>query len=177
MQIASLRHAVCVTLSERERAIKSNIHEMGRTIMAGQLCGTGCTHVAPGTGEREIKEKFQEARRSFLSNVMAGVLAVLFFAALPNAATASECADAGDDVTCTDLGAVRGSIEGGTLAFKGIPYAKPPVGDLRWRAPQPAEPWTGTRDGSRYGAMCPQILGKSVEGNEDCLFVNIWRPL
>jgi para-nitrobenzyl esterase len=145
--------------------------------MAGQLCGTGCTHVAPGTGEREIKEKFQEARRSFLSNVMAGVLAVLFFAALPNAATASECADAGDDVTCTDLGAVRGSIEGGTLAFKGIPYAKPPVGDLRWRAPQPAEPWTGTRDGSRYGAMCPQILGKSVEGNEDCLFVNIWRPL
>jgi para-nitrobenzyl esterase len=80
------------------------------------------------------------------------------------------------DVACTDQGAVRGIIEGQALAFKGIPYAQAPVGQLRWKPPQQLSAWTGIRDGSRYGAMCPQLVGSDVKGEEDCLFVNVWRP-
>src|SRR5689334_6322803 len=91
-------------------------------------------------------------------------------------AQSSPCAAAGPDVVCIAQGAVRGVAEGDTLAFKGIPYAKPPVGALRWRPPEAAPSWPGVRDGSRYGAMCPQIVGSEVKGDEDCLYVNVWRP-
>jgi len=62
------------------------------------------------------------------------------------------------------------------VAFKGIPYARPPVGPLRWKPPQAAEAWSGVRDGSRFGAICPQIIGQEVKGDEDCLTINVWRP-
>jgi para-nitrobenzyl esterase len=87
-----------------------------------------------------------------------------------------ECASAGPDIACTEQGAVRGSIEGDTLAFKGIPYARPPVGALRWRAPEAPFAWQGVRDGTRFGSVCPQIAGTEVIGAEDCLSLNIWRP-
>ena len=80
------------------------------------------------------------------------------------------------DVVCTDQGAVRGVPEGRTFAFKGIPYAQAPVGPLRWKPPAPTQRWDGVRDGSRYGAMCPQIIAGEVKGDEDCLYVNVWRP-
>ena len=66
----------------------------------------------------------------------------------------------------------------GVLSFKGIPYAAAPVGDLRWRAPQPAANWVGTRDAKTYGHTCWQ--GKAFgpvdnsNANEDCLFLNVW---
>jgi para-nitrobenzyl esterase len=145
--------------------------------MAGQVCGTGYAPVAPSNAKRERMEVIWEIGRSFLKNATVAVFAALVLGLMPKVAGAAECKSVGDDVTCTDLGAVRGSTEGATLAFKDIPYAKPPVGDLRWRAPQPAEPWTGTRDGSRFASMCPQIIGDKVEGNEDCLYLNVWRPL
>jgi para-nitrobenzyl esterase len=80
------------------------------------------------------------------------------------------------DIACTEQGAVRGIVEGQTLAFKGIPYGQAPVGQLRWRPPQPPSAWTGIRDGSRFGSMCPQLAGSDVKGDEDCLYVNVWRP-
>ncbi len=80
------------------------------------------------------------------------------------------------NVTCTLQGAVRGVVEGDMIAFKGIPYARPPVGPLRWKATEVVEPWTGIRDGSSFGAICPQIIGTDVKGNEDCLTINVWRP-
>jgi para-nitrobenzyl esterase len=80
------------------------------------------------------------------------------------------------DIVCTEQGAIRGTIEGQTLAFKGIPYALPPVGSLRWKPPVPATPWEGVRDGSQYAAMCPQLVAQEVKGEEDCLYVNVWRP-
>ena len=86
------------------------------------------------------------------------------------------CAPESPDVVCTGQGAVRGVAEGRTLAFKGIPYAQAPVGPLRWKPPVPAARWEGVRDGSRYGAMCPQIIAGEVKGDEDCLYVNVWRP-
>ncbi|MBA3773006.1 MAG: carboxylesterase family protein [Ramlibacter sp.] len=86
------------------------------------------------------------------------------------------CGVAGPDIACTRHGAIRGVAEGDTLAFKGIPYAQPPVAALRWRAPEPPGPWAGLRDGSQFGAICPQLAGAEVVGNEDCLTLNIWRP-
>jgi para-nitrobenzyl esterase len=86
------------------------------------------------------------------------------------------CAFEGPDVVCTEQGAMRGAAEGRTLAFKGIPYAQAPVGPLRWKPPVQAARWDGVRDGSRYGAMCAQIIAGEVRGDEDCLYVNVWRP-
>jgi para-nitrobenzyl esterase len=80
------------------------------------------------------------------------------------------------DVPCTEQGAVRGVVQGATMAFKGIPYAAPPVGPLRWRPPGPAARWDGERDGSQFGAICPQIIGEEVMGDENCLYINVWRP-
>ena len=81
-----------------------------------------------------------------------------------------------------DTGTLRGSEADGVVAFKGIPFAAPPVGGLRWRAPQPIAPWSGIRDASRYASDCMQKpfpsdaapLGTTPA--EDCLYANVWRP-
>lgn len=101
-------------------------------------------------------------------------LALLLLPVVP--VEAAECATSGEGIVCTEHGAVRGVVEGETIAFKGIPYAAPPVGDLRWRPPATAKSWDGVRDGSRFGSMCPQLVGKEVRGDEDCLTINVWTP-
>lgn len=66
----------------------------------------------------------------------------------------------------------------GVNRFFGIPYARPPVGTLRWKAPQPVLPWSGTRDASKFGSSCPQdadMFGPA-SANEDCLTVNVYAP-
>jgi len=118
--------------------------------------------------------------KSFSSLVVCAIV-VLAVAVPCRPATAAAAAAppdcrTGEDIVCTETGAVRGAPDGDTLGFKGIPYARAPVGDLRWHAPQPALPWTGVRDGADYGAICPQVLRGKVQGSEDCLFVNVWRP-
>lgn len=81
------------------------------------------------------------------------------------------------DVVCVEAGAVRGTVAEGVRAFKGIPYAKPPLGNLRFRPPQPADRWQGTLAAERFGPVCPQIAGgNKVVGSEDCLTLNIWTP-
>ncbi|CAN5401055.1 carboxylesterase/lipase family protein [soil metagenome] len=93
--------------------------------------------------------------------------------------------DARTVVATTRTGAVRGIEGAGVRAFLGLPYAAPPIGDQRWRAPQPAEPWTGIRDATRIGSDCVQALGRRavlgggggiVVGSEDCLSVNVYAP-
>lgn len=81
-----------------------------------------------------------------------------------------------------DGGRLEGVTQGSVTAFKGIPYAAAPVGDLRWRAPQPAPHWQGIRDAGKFGADCAQVKspfgdsGNPAGMSEDCLFINVWRP-
>lgn len=78
----------------------------------------------------------------------------------------------------TAAGMVRGMTEGDVSSFKGIPYAAPPVGEFRWRPPQPVTPWKEVRDATKTCADCPQRAwqGSTATQSEDCLFLNIWAP-
>lgn len=81
----------------------------------------------------------------------------------------------------TAAGAVRGVVEGNAAVFKGIPYAAPPVGANRWRAPQPVTPWKDVRAADKFCAECaqagwPRGAGLAKTSSEDCLFLNVWKP-
>jgi para-nitrobenzyl esterase len=82
----------------------------------------------------------------------------------------------------TESGLVSGVAAGGVVSYKGIPYAAPPVGDLRWRAPQPAPKWEGVRAAEAYGHDCMQEPFPSdaaplgTPPAEDCLYLNVWAP-
>jgi para-nitrobenzyl esterase len=75
-------------------------------------------------------------------------------------------------------GTVRGVIKEDVASFKGIPYAAPPVGEFRWRPPQPVTPWKEVRDATKDCANCPQrtFPGSTATISEDCLFLNVWTP-
>lgn len=69
--------------------------------------------------------------------------------------------------------------EGEYYSFKGIPYAQPPIGPLRFKAPLPAQKWKGVRNATRHGPICPQVdilTNIFLPGNEDCLFINVYSP-
>ena len=73
-------------------------------------------------------------------------------------------------------GTVRGTSENGLTVYRGIPFAAPPVGDLRWRAPQPVVPWKGVRQADQF-APGPMQGGNPPSGkSEDCLYLNVWTP-
>ena len=94
--------------------------------------------------------------------------------------------------TVVENGAVRGvsGADPRVISYKGIPFAAPPVGDLRWRAPQPARDWTGVLDCSRFGPISVQRapwltdniykkewnVDPTLEMSEDSLTLNIWTP-
>jgi para-nitrobenzyl esterase len=81
-----------------------------------------------------------------------------------------------DTVTVkTPSGVLRGAQRDGMRSFLGVPYAQPPVGELRWRPPQPLSAWSGSRDALQFGAECMQGRGRApVPMSEDCLFLNVW---
>jgi para-nitrobenzyl esterase len=107
---------------------------------------------------------------SMVSLLMAAVLMI------PAAASA----DPMPRVT-VEQGVLIGREAGGVSSFKGVPYARPPVGELRWRAPLPADPW-GERDAGQVGAICIQPPSGGDNGvgplpmSEDCLTLNVWAP-
>jgi len=97
--------------------------------------------------------------------------------------TAATCS--ADSLTVkTEQGKVTGKTinDGKVKAFLGLPYAAPPVGDLRWKAPQPPAKWSGERDASKFGAHCAQnhvfddMVFQGPAPSEDCLFLNVYAP-
>jgi para-nitrobenzyl esterase len=103
-------------------------------------------------------------------------------AALILMAVMATTAMAATKVIAVDGGKLRGSDAEGVSSWKGIPFAAPPLGANRWRAPQPVSAWHGVRDATEYGHDCMQVpfpsdaapLGTTPA--EDCLYANIWRP-
>lgn len=91
-------------------------------------------------------------------------------------------AAADDHLVRIDSGRLAGVVEGNVVSFKGVPYAAPPVGDLRWRAPQRVGTWRGVRTADRFGAVCQQKVNPADNGvgsqpaSEDCLTLNVWTP-
>jgi para-nitrobenzyl esterase len=101
-------------------------------------------------------------------------------------AAASEASAAGEPASVqTDSGKIRGTVEEGVIAFKGVPFTQPPVGALRWRAPQPVKPWDGIRNTMAFSpnpmqprpdAASALMTLVSAGFSEDCLYLNVWRP-
>ncbi|MEV0529862.1 carboxylesterase family protein [Streptomyces sp. NPDC050439] len=133
-----------------------------------------------------------------MRRVCAFLLGMVLAATSTSTASAHEVPAAASMVRQTDLGKVRGldqTRSTGTQSWLGIPYAKPPVGQRRWKAPVPHQPWNGVRDAKHFGQGCVQQgrmfspspsgphygldirdgLGKPV-GSEDCLTLNVFRP-
>lgn len=122
-------------------------------------------------------------------SILAALIALCFLSACAThpgkVSFVRSAADYAGPVVRTADGDVRGMQGAGLRVFLGVPYAAPPVGDLRWRAPRPVQPWTGMRDATRIGADCTQALGPKsilgggggvVFGSEDCLYLNIYAP-
>ncbi len=97
----------------------------------------------------------------------------------------------GNPIAQTRYGKVQGYEQGAISVWKGIPFAQPPTAQLRFRAPQPPEPWRGVRETTVFSPMAPQVpaMGASMVGalgaeravdqrpmSEDCLYLNIWSP-
>ena len=76
-------------------------------------------------------------------------------------------------------GTIEGVEQDGIFEYKGIPFAAPPVGDLRWKAPAPVQPWTGVKKTDTFASACmqaPNSMGNTAPVSEDCLYLNVWSP-
>jgi len=103
---------------------------------------------------------------------------IIFGAAASAAALPKDCKN-----VPTDKGAINGKLisKDGVCAYLGVPYAAPPIGELRFKVPQEHEPWTTPIDTVKWGFKCPQgnmpLMTSAEPANEDCLFLNIWQPV
>jgi para-nitrobenzyl esterase len=136
-----------------------------------------------------------------LFNALWLILAILISSASAQEANKSKPEQA-SAVVRVDSGQLQGVEANGVISFKGIPFAAPPVGELRWRPPQPTPRWTGVRQAAEFGRSCMQGRGGPPPGagaragapaaapqgappaaapaaqgpSEDCLYLNVWRP-
>ncbi|WP_287153666.1 carboxylesterase/lipase family protein [Candidatus Solincola tengchongensis] len=113
------------------------------------------------------------------------ILLVLLMAPLGCAGKEAETPASTLEVPRLDSGPISGVQEDGVWVYKGIPYAAPPVGELRWKEPQPVEPWEEVRPCTEYGPSCPQPewpyqvqrdIFRITDQDEDCLYLNVWTP-
>jgi para-nitrobenzyl esterase len=93
-------------------------------------------------------------------------------------ALAPAISSAPDGAVKVEGGLVQGVAESGLAVYKGIPFAAPPIGDLRWKAPQPVIVWSGVRNADRFAPACMQSMGSPPPSgvSEDCLYLNVWTP-
>ena len=107
---------------------------------------------------------------------MKKVLLAIAIAAMPLAGLAAS------STVKVEQGTLQGTAEQGLTVYRGVPFAAPPVGDLRWRAPQPAAKWEGVRKADKFAPQCVQSMGPPRQGeeapamSEDCLYLNVWSP-
>ncbi len=117
--------------------------------------------------------------RKFLINAIGGAVLMTILA--------GPCAAATPPVVALDSGRIVGEAAGDILIFRGVPYAAPPVGELRWQVPKKAPPWSGVRDATKFGLPCPQASTEGIPDitkyggapeptSEDCLTLNVWAP-
>jgi para-nitrobenzyl esterase len=110
--------------------------------------------------------------RSAVLGIALGSISVLGAAYLAPAAAAADPLE-----VAIESGVVSGIDTGVTREWRGIPYASPPVGHLRWTGPSPVEPWLGVRDASEFRPDCIQLISEiDTVGTEDCLYLNVFAP-
>ena len=115
--------------------------------------------------------------RSSLAWALAAVLAVFALGLVARDHTARRAfAQSTVDplIAMVEGGSVGGVAAGSVISWKGIPYAAPPVGELRWRVPRPVEAWAGVKEANRFGPACMQT--DNLPKSEDCLTLNVWHP-
>jgi para-nitrobenzyl esterase len=108
-------------------------------------------------------------RRKVLQSAVMGSAAIALHAVARGAAQMTA-----GPIARTPLGSLRGLVNDGTLAFRGVPFAQPPVGPLRFRAPVPAKPWSGIRDAMKSAPAAMQPGRSDI--SEDCLYLNVFAP-
>lgn len=119
--------------------------------------------------------------------VVIGVFMLIQLKPSPDHVTESRVADPASHRSTANGDVVGFKDDFETYAWQGIPFAKPPVGNLRWKAPVPVENWPEEKQAIEVGSVCPQLGGRLVEsvpekygkpvGSEDCLYLNIWAPV
>ena len=104
--------------------------------------------------------------------MLKAVLLAIAIAAVPCLSVAA------DPTAKVEQGLLQGTVEEGLTVYRGIPFAAPPTGELRWRPPQPTSPWEGVRHADKFAPECVQRpgQGESPSMSEDCLYLNIWTP-
>ncbi|WP_346863382.1 carboxylesterase family protein [uncultured Draconibacterium sp.] len=117
-----------------------------------------------------------------MKNLLVGFLSFLLAISIDVQSASGNTKQTSGPEVKTKSGVVRGVTEGDVSSFKGIPFAAPPVGEFRWRPPQPVEAWEGVRDASEFGPTCAAVGWGAAAGtiqqgsSEDCLYLNVWTP-
>lgn len=137
---------------------------------------TGARPARAVTTHRRTADRAATTRCRLVAARLAVGLALAGFALVGAAPAASEPEPEPAKLVALDSGIVSGRIEDGIGVFLGIPYAAPPVGELRWAAPREPAGWTGIRDAAAHGPACPQTGPLEADTSEDCLTLNVWAP-
>jgi para-nitrobenzyl esterase len=154
---------------ESGRSTTGDVERLDAEAVIGFHLGDGGSGGGRGSPSKGVMVK--------LSRVASPLLALVLAVGVIQAPASAAPAD--PSVVRTDKGLVRGQVLDEHRLFQGIPYAEPPIGDLRWRPPQPAEPWKGVRDATAPGSQCAQpaaSYGGEATYEEDCLYLNVTTP-